>query len=74
MEDDYNRIKNYLDSHNWHLKQEDFYNLIKDCPNKVGYKINNEEHLQTETQYSIHFWMITNPSLYGDIWFQRYNK
>jgi hypothetical protein len=68
MCDDYNRIKSYLYSHNWHLLTDEFYGLIENCPTKVGYKINL--NMESDSHYFIHFWF-NQSDLYGDVWLHK---
>lgn len=74
--DNYNIIKNYIYSHNWDLEESEFYNLIENVPDKVGYYLQKNEdgsYMETSTHYVVHFWYMQS-DLYGDIWIRKYNR
>lgn len=68
MDKDYKRIKEYLNSRNWHLEENDFYKLVECCPEKIGYKINF--NLNHDNYYSIHFWFM-HSDLFGDVYLKK---
>jgi len=63
-----NEIIHYLNDKHWILTTDEFYIMVNNSPQIIGYKLTS----LNDNFYTIHFY--TNDGLYGDVQIKNYDK